>query len=103
MLIAVDDDDGSSGGNRRREARMLIVLCISGNSSTVSPSTRTSKATASTVIATGNLRLRQGRLLMADHGELCSATKPRQIEARGGYELLSYYNGGGKQGGCGLW
>jgi hypothetical protein len=38
----------------------------------------TPKATASTVIATGNLR--QGRL-MADHGGLYSATKLRLIEA----------------------
>jgi hypothetical protein len=47
----------------------------------LSPSTHVSKATASTVIATGNLR--HGRL-MADHGGLYSATKLRQIEAKGG-------------------
>jgi hypothetical protein len=42
-----------------------------------------SKATASTVIATGNLR--QGRL-MADHGGLYSNTKPRQIGAKEGQD-----------------
>ena len=45
------------------------------------PSTHMYKATASTVIATGNLR--QGRL-MAGHGGLYSTTKLRQIEAEGG-------------------
>jgi hypothetical protein len=57
-------DDGSNEVNRRREARMYIVLYISV-SSAKGPSMHVSKATASTVIATGNLR--QGRL-MADHG-----------------------------------
>jgi hypothetical protein len=40
-----------------------------------------SKATANTVIATGNLR--QGRL-MADHGGFYGATKLRQIGAKDG-------------------
>jgi hypothetical protein len=73
-------DGGSNGRNRRREVRMYIALCISGSSS-LSPSTRMFKATASTAIATGNLR--QGRL-MAGHGGLYSATKLREIEAKGG-------------------
>jgi hypothetical protein len=47
----------------------------------LSPRMRTSKATASTVIATGNLR--QGRL-MAGHGGLYSTTKLRQIGAKDG-------------------
>jgi hypothetical protein len=48
------------------------VLHISGSSSSFQAcsSMRTSKATASTAITTGNLR--QGRL-MADHGGLCGA------------------------------
>jgi hypothetical protein len=71
-------DDGSNGINRRREARMYIVLYISGSGA--SPSIHhTSKATASTVIATGNLR--QGRM-MADHGGLYSTTRLRQIGAK---------------------
>ena len=72
--------DRSNGINRRREARMYIVLSISA-SSAKGPSMHVSKATASTVIATGNLR--QGRL-MADHGGLYSTTKLRLIEAKGG-------------------
>ena len=60
-----------------------IFYCTSQEAAAIiSPSTRISKATASTVIATGNLR--QGRL-MADHGGLYSATKPRLIGAKGGY------------------
>jgi hypothetical protein len=47
----------------------------------LSPNIHTPKATASNVIATGNLR--QGRL-MADHGGLYSATGTRQIGAKGG-------------------
>jgi hypothetical protein len=50
--------------NRRREAQMYIALHIPV-SSAKGPSMRISKATASTVIATGNLR--HGRL-MVDHG-----------------------------------
>ena len=73
-------DDGSNGRNRRREVRMYIVLYISV-SSAKGPSMHVSKATASTVIATGNLR--QGRL-MADHGGLYSTTRLRQIGAKGG-------------------
>ena len=72
--------DESSRINRRREVRMYIVLSISA-SSAKGPSMHVSKATASTVIATGNLR--QGRL-MADHGWLYSTTKLRQIKVKGG-------------------
>jgi hypothetical protein len=63
-------DDGSNGRNRRREVRMYVVLCtVHPRKQQLSPSVRTSKAAARTVIpvATGNLR--QGRL-MADHGGL---------------------------------
>ena len=58
-------DDGSNGRNRRREVRMYIALYTSGSSA---------KAinTASTVIATGNLR--QGRM-MADHGGLYTVVR----------------------------
>ena len=66
----------------------------------LSPSTHTSKATAGTVIATGNLR--QGRL-MADHGGLYSTTKLRLIEAKGGCvwmraRCFSYCKGGKRRG-----
>ena len=47
----------------------------------LSPSICISKATASTAIATGNLR--QGRLI-AGHGGLYSTTKLQQIEAKDG-------------------
>jgi hypothetical protein len=47
----------------------------------LSPNMHTSKATASTLIATG--KLRQGRL-MADHGGLYSTTRLQQIGAKGG-------------------
>jgi hypothetical protein len=46
----------------------------------LSPSTHTSKATASTVTATGRLRQRR---LIADRSRLCSTTRLRQIEAQG--------------------
>ena len=69
-------------GNRRREVRMYVILHIS-ESSAKGPSIRMSKATASTIIATGTGNLRQGRL-MADHGGLYSTTKLRLIEAKGG-------------------
>jgi hypothetical protein len=59
---------------------MCIVLYISV-SGVKGPSMHVSKATASTVIATGNLR--QGRL-MADHGGLCSNSKLWQIGAKEG-------------------
>ena len=65
--------DGSKRINRRREVRMYIVLYIS-ESSGKGPSMCISKATASTAIATGNLR--QGRL-MADHGGLYSNAQLR--------------------------
>ena len=60
----------------------------------------TSKATVSTVIATGNLR--QGRL-MADHGGLYSTTKLLLIEAKGGCvgmraRCFSYCKGGKRRG-----
>jgi hypothetical protein len=61
---------------------MYIVLCISA-SSAKGPSMHASKATASTVIATGNLR--QGRL-MADHGGLYGNAKLRQIGAKEGQD-----------------
>jgi hypothetical protein len=56
--------------------------------------------TASTVIATGNLR--QGRL-MADHSGLYSTTKLRLIEAKGGSvgmraRCFSYCKGGKRRG-----
>ena len=59
-----------------------------------------SKATASTVIATGNLR--QGRL-MADHGGLYSNAKLRQIGAKEGQDgkrarCFSYCKGGKRRG-----
>ena len=92
-------DDGSNGINRRREVRMYITLYISV-SSAKGPSMRTSKATASTVIATGNLR--QGRL-MADHGGLYSNAKLRQIGAKEGQgekraRCFSYCKGGKRRG-----
>jgi hypothetical protein len=92
-------------GNRRREVRMYVILHIS-ESSAKGPSIRMSKATASTIIATGtgNLRplLRQGRL-MADHGGLYSNTKLRQIEATEGQggmraRCFSYCTGGKRRG-----
>jgi hypothetical protein len=59
-----------------------------------------SKATASTVIATGNLR--QGRL-MADHGGLYSNAKLRQIGSKEGQDgkrarCFSYCKGGKRRG-----
>jgi hypothetical protein len=75
-------DPTSNEINRRREVRMYIVLCISV-SSVKGPSMHVSKATASTVIATGNLR--QGRL-MADHSGLYSNAKLRQIGAKEGQD-----------------
>ena len=71
----------------------------------LSPSMRISKATASTMIATGNLR--KGRL-MADHGRLYSATKPRQIvrlkmaEAKAGCARVAFPIVKGEREG-GLW
>jgi hypothetical protein len=61
---------------------------------------RMSKATASTVIATGNLR--QGRL-MAGHGGLYSNAKLRQIGAKDGHggmraRCFSYCEGGKRRG-----
>jgi hypothetical protein len=66
----------------------------------LSPSMLTCEATASAVIATGNLR--QGRL-MADHGGLYGATKLRQIEAKGGAggmraRCVSHCKGGKRRG-----
>jgi hypothetical protein len=58
-----------------------VHLAVDLRKQRLSPSIRTSKATASTVIATGNPR--QGRL-MADHGGLYSTTELWQIEAKGG-------------------
>jgi hypothetical protein len=81
--IQTHGDDGSNGINRRREVRMYIVLYISV-SSAKGPSMHVSKATASTVIATGNPR--QGRL-MADHGGLYSNAKLRQIGAKEGQDV----------------
>ena len=73
-------DDGSIGRNRRREVRVhRCNRTVHLRKQQLSPGIRTSKATASTVIAIGNLR--QGRL-MADHGGLYSTTKLRQIEAK---------------------
>jgi hypothetical protein len=74
-------DDGSIGRNRRREVRVhRCNRAVHLRKQQLSPGIRTSKATASTVIAIGNLR--QGRL-MADHGGLYSTTKLRQLEAKG--------------------
>ena len=73
--------DRSNGINRRREVRMYIVLSISASSAKGPSMHDVSKATASTVIATGNLR--QGRL-RADHGGLYSNAKLRQIGAKEG-------------------
>jgi hypothetical protein len=81
---------------------MYSVLYIS-ESSAEGPSMRISKATANTVIATGNLR--QGRL-MADNGGLYSNTKLRQIGAKEGQggqggmcaRCFSYCKGGKRRG-----
>jgi hypothetical protein len=57
-----------------------VCRAVDLQEASLSPNMHTSKATASTVIATG--KLRQGRL-MADHGGLYSTTRPRQIGAKG--------------------
>jgi hypothetical protein len=66
-----------------------------------------SKATASTVIATGTGNLRQGRL-MADHGGLYSNAKLRQIGAKEGQgekraRCFSYCKGGKRRGAVVVW
>jgi hypothetical protein len=75
-----------------------IVLC---GKQQLSPSTHTSKATASTVIATGNLR--QGRL-MADHGGPYSVTKLRLKMAKAGCARVAFpitLQRGKEKGDCG--
>ncbi len=93
--MQTNGDDGSNGKSTSRSPDVNRTA-----SSAKGPSMHVSKATVSTVIATGNLR--QGRL-RADHGGLYSNAKLRQIGAKEGQgekraRCFSYCIGGKRRG-----